>query len=158
MLAEETGAGTFQVAIRAGGVRFIADEPEAVGGLGSGPTPYNLLSAALAACTTMTVRMYADQKGVPVEAIRTAVSHAKQPGAVPPDLFSRRIAIDGPLDAAQHARLIELADRCPVHQTLTGGARVETSIGETPVLADGVLSQADATLATGQRAGSADMR
>lgn len=136
VVAEETGAGRFQVAIQAGGIRFLADEPAAVGGLGSGPTPYDLLSAGLAACTTMTLRMYADQKGWDIGRIRTAVGHAKRKGDMPADLFSRKIAFDGTVDAEGRARLLEIADRCPVHRTLEASARVETSLGAPPAASE----------------------
>jgi putative redox protein len=128
--AEETGGGRFQVRIEAGGTALIADEPVAAGGLGSGPTPYELLCAALAACTTMTLRLYAEGKGWPVAAIRTQVGHRREIGRTPPDLFVRRIALPAGLDADQRARLIAIADRCPVHRTLTGGARVETQASD----------------------------
>nr|WP_047168495.1 bifunctional alpha/beta hydrolase/OsmC family protein [Sphingomonas sp. Y57] len=136
VVAEETGAGRFQVAIQAGGIRFLADEPAAVGGLGSGPTPYDLLSAGLAACTTMTLRMYADQKGWEIGRVRTAVGHAKRKGEAPADLFSRRIDLDADLDPERRARLLEIADRCPVHRTLEASARVETSLGGPPAAAE----------------------
>lgn len=123
--AEETGLGKFQLAMRAGKAAFIADEPESVGGLGSGPTPFNLLSAALAACTTMTLRLYATRKGWPVTRISTGVRHHKETGATLPDVFSRRIEIEGALDDAQRAELARIADRCPVHRTLETGARFE---------------------------------
>src|SRR3546814_19616674 len=77
--------------MRAGKATFIADEPESVGGLGSGPTPFNLLSAALAACTTMTLRLYAARKNWPVTRIRTGVRHHKERGARLPDVLSRQI-------------------------------------------------------------------
>jgi uncharacterized OsmC-like protein/fermentation-respiration switch protein FrsA (DUF1100 family) len=130
--AEETGLGKFQLAQRSGGSRWLADEPATVGGLGSGPTPYNLLSSALAACTTMTLRHYADSKGWPVTRIRTAVSHQKDKTTSPPDVFSRRVSIDGPITQAQLAQLLDMAQRCPVHRTLEGGARFEPVEGETP--------------------------
>ena len=98
VVAEETGAGRFQLAIHAGGIRFLADEPVSAGGLGSGPTPYDLVAAGLAACTTMTLRMYAEHKGLAVERIRTAVGHMRQKGEPIPDLFNRTIAIEGTLD------------------------------------------------------------
>jgi putative redox protein len=119
--AEETGLGKFQLALRSGGSRWLADEPATVGGLGSGPTPYNLLSSALAACTTMTLRHYADSKGWAVTRIRTAVDHRKDKSRSPADVFTRRIAIDGVLDDAQRAQLAEVAERCPVHRTLAQG-------------------------------------
>lgn len=125
--AEETRLGKFQLAMRAGKAAFIADEPESAGGLGSGPTPFNLLSAALAACTTMTLRLYADRKGWAVDRIRTGVTHRKDKGFDKPDIFSRRVEIAGTLDDAQHAELISVADRCPVHRTLEAGSRFEAT-------------------------------
>lgn len=123
--AEETGLGKFQLAMRAGQASFIADEPESMGGLGSGPTPFNLLSSALAACTTMTLRMFADRKGWKVDRIRTAVAHRKEAGTEPADLFTRQVTLEGSLDADQRNALLAAADRCPVHRTLERGARFE---------------------------------
>jgi putative redox protein len=138
VIAEETGAGKFQVAIHAGGIRFLADEPVNIGGLGSGPTPYDLVSAGLAACTTMTLRLYANLKRLPVERIRTAVGYMKQKEASVPDVFTRTISIEGPLDDAQRSRMLEIADRCPVHLTLGTGSRIETQLGEPYAAADPV--------------------
>jgi putative redox protein len=143
VVAEETGAGRFQLAIHAGGIRFLADEPVSTGGLGSGPTPYDLVCAGLAACTTMTLRMYADHKGVPAGRIRTAVGHLREQGADIPDRFTRTIAIDGPLDESQRQRMLEIADRCPVHRTLVNGSRVETLSGEPPAVAEPVEAHAE---------------
>jgi putative redox protein len=131
-VATETRRGRFQVSLDVAGQTLLADEPASVGGLGSGPNPFQLLASALAACTTMTLRLYADQKGWPVTSIRTAAGHSRQPGATPVDLFTRRITIDGPLSQEQTDRLLEIADRCPVHRTLTAGARVDTSLGSPP--------------------------
>jgi len=124
---EETGAGKFQVQVSVHGTRFVADEPADVGGLGSGPSPYELVSAGLGACTSMTLRLYAERKGWPLQRTRVAVRHDKIAGQVPPDTFARQIALEGPLDAEQTARLLEIADKCPVHRTLEGGARVTTA-------------------------------
>ncbi|MBU3078928.1 bifunctional alpha/beta hydrolase/OsmC family protein [Sphingomonas quercus] len=143
VVAEETREGRYQVAIRAGGLRFLADEPVSVGGMGSGPTPYDLLSAALGACTTMTLRLYADGKGWPVNRIQTAVGHVREAGVEPADLFTRRIAVDGALDAAQRARLLEIADRCPVHRTLEKGSRVMTRLGDPPAQAERIEAHAE---------------
>ncbi|WP_084579666.1 OsmC family protein [Sphingomonas azotifigens] len=129
-IARDTGAGKFQVAVQVAGVALMLDEPVSVGGMGTGPTPYQMLASALAACTTMTLRVYALQKGWPVTGIRTLAGHQRQAGVVPADLFTRRIEIEGDLDATQRARLLEIADRCPVHRTLTGGARVETELAD----------------------------
>jgi uncharacterized OsmC-like protein/fermentation-respiration switch protein FrsA (DUF1100 family) len=127
---EETGAGKFQVQVSVHGSRFFADEPADVGGMGSGPSPYELVAAGLGACTSMTLRLYAERKGWPLERTRVAVRHDKLAGQTPPDVFDRKIALDGPLDADQTARLMEIADKCPVHRTLEGGARVVTGVLE----------------------------
>jgi uncharacterized OsmC-like protein/alpha-beta hydrolase superfamily lysophospholipase len=126
VVVQDTGQGGFQVEVLAGGARFLADEPPEVGGLGSGPTPYDLVSAGLGACTAMTLKMYARRKGWPLERVRVSVGHARDAGAAPPDRFVRELAMEGNLDAQQRARLLEIADRCPVHLTLERGARVET--------------------------------
>lgn len=126
VVVEETGGGKFQVAVKIGHSRFIADEPKDVGGLGSGPGPHQLVAAGLGACTTMTLRMYAERKGWPVAHIRTEVAHVVDKGATPPDLFTRDITISGDLDAEMRQRLIEIAEKCPVHKTLTAGARITT--------------------------------
>jgi len=128
-LAEDTGAGSFQVRIRTAGVEILADEPISAGGLGTGPSPYQLLASALASCTTMTLRLYATRNGWSATRIRTAVGHQRREGILPADLFTRRISIDGDLDASQRGRLMEVADRCPVHRTLSAGAAIETMAG-----------------------------
>lgn len=130
--AVEIGAGKFQVEITAGGTRLYADEPVDVGGLDSGPTPYQLVSAGLAACTAMTLRLYSARKRLPLERAGVAVRHMKQTGAAPADLFTREVTLKGPLDDAQRAKLLEIADKCPVHRTLEGGARVETALAAAP--------------------------
>lgn len=116
---------------------LIADEPLAQGGTDRGLSPYGLLSAALGACTSMTIRMYARRKKWPLDHVRVEVSHrklhAEDAAAVEAaggriDVFSREIALAGPLDAEQRARLVEIADRCPVHRTLSHGATVETRL------------------------------
>jgi uncharacterized OsmC-like protein/alpha-beta hydrolase superfamily lysophospholipase len=122
---EETGAGGLQVEVQAGGVRFIADEPVEVGGLGSGPTPYDLLCAALGACTAMTLRLYARRKGWPLAKARVGVGHVGATAAAP-DRFLRDIELVGDLADEQRVRLLEMAGRCPVHVTLERGSRVET--------------------------------
>jgi putative redox protein len=129
VVVEETGEGDFQVEVRAGGARFLADEPVEVGGLGSGPTPYDLLSAGLGACTAMTLRLYARGKGLPLDKVRITVGHSKGQDA-PPDLFVRQVRLEGALTPAQTDRLLEIAARCPVHRTLAGGARFDIALEE----------------------------
>jgi uncharacterized OsmC-like protein/alpha/beta superfamily hydrolase len=127
VLVQETGAGKFQVQISAHGSRVFGDEPADVGGLGSGFSPYELVSAGLGACTSMTLRLYAERKGWPLQRTRIAVRHDKDVARTPPDTFTRQIAVEGPLDAEQTAKLFEIADKCPVHRTLEGGSRVVTT-------------------------------
>ena len=132
VLVQETGEGNFEVEVVAGNARFIADEPPEVGGNGSGPTPYDLLSAALAACTSMTLRLYARHKGLTLGRISVAAAHAKKPR----DQFTRNISVDGPVTPEMRAKLLEIADKCPVHRTLTGTATITSSITDpdTPVV------------------------
>ena len=126
VIVEETGEGAFQVEVLAGGARFLGDEPVEVGGLGSGPTPYDLLCAGLGACTVMTVRMYARRKSLPLRRIRVCVGHVRTKVETPADGFIREVVLEGDLTDEQRARLIEIAERCPVHGTLKEGARVST--------------------------------
>lgn len=134
-LVEETGKGKFQARIRTGNHELIADEPTSVGGDDSGPTPYDLVSAGLGACTTMTLRMYAERKQWKVGKIGVRVSHQKdyatdcencdQDRRI--DIFERRIRIEGDLSDEQRGRMLEIADKCPVHRTLESVAHVRTS-------------------------------
>jgi uncharacterized OsmC-like protein/pimeloyl-ACP methyl ester carboxylesterase len=139
----ETGQGRFQAMVASGGHRLIADEPAGVGGLDSGLSPYGFLSAALGACTVMTLRMYADRKGLAVDRIGTRVLHGKVHAADCEDCsgevkarggridrFERLITLEGDLDAATRARMLEIADKCPVHRTLEAGAAVVTRATE----------------------------
>ncbi|HEY4164855.1 MAG TPA: alpha/beta fold hydrolase [Dongiaceae bacterium] len=134
VVVQETGGGKLQVEVVVGKTRFYADEPVELGGLGSGPNPYDLLCAALGACTSMTVRLYADHKQWPLSRMRVAVAHHKDKDLKPVDRFSREISMEGNLDAEQRARLLEIAERCPVHRTLEAGSAVETQFKE-PVAA-----------------------
>ncbi len=115
--------------LTAGGFALRADEPERLGGTDTGPTPADLLRAALAACTSITLRMYADRKGWPVEAIQVAVdaSSDRKDGVVA-TRFERTVELAGDLKDEQVARLLEIAGRCPVHRTLEGDVTVETRL------------------------------
>jgi putative redox protein len=128
----DTGAGRFQVEIRTAGARLIADEPVSAGGLGSGPTPYDLLGSALGACTAMTVSLYAERKGWPLKSVAVRVLH-RSGGLQTRDRFAREIVLEGDLSGEQRHRLLEIAERCPVHQTLDRGADVITILAETPL-------------------------
>jgi putative redox protein len=121
VVARPEGEGRFATLIELPGGSILADEPAAVGGGGGGPTPYQLLSAALAACTSMTLRLYAARHPATVPPFRVEVEHALIPGSPPRDRFTRRILFDGPLDDDRRARLLDIAGKCPVHRTLGGG-------------------------------------
>lgn len=127
----ETGEGAFQVEVLAGGVRFLADEPPEVGGLGSGPTPYDLLAAGLGACTVMTLRLYARGKNLPLDRVSVTIGHSRRRDTQPADLFVRQLHIEGDLTNEQRQRLAEIAARCPVHRTLERGSAVETELSKT---------------------------
>ncbi len=129
------GGSGFAVDIRAAGHGLTADEPVGAVGGGLGPSPYDLLAAALGACTAMTLRMYADRKGWALEAATVRLRHRKvhaedcrdcEAGGGAIDRIDREIVLEGPLSADQHRRLMEIADRCPVHRTLLGEIRIET--------------------------------
>lgn len=123
----ETGVGKFQARVQAGGAVLMADEPVSVGGLASGPTPYELVAAGLGACTVMTLRLYADMKGLPLTRASVEVRHEKDKTATPADRFERTLTLDGDLDEAQRQKLMEIADKCPVHRTLEGGSAIMTT-------------------------------
>ena len=132
VVARPTGKGRFQAEIEVRGASFLADEPIEVGGGGTGPTPYELLSAALAACTAMTMRLYAERKGweLPEFSVEVAHSIVKPAGEDRPrDRFARLISFETPLDPERRAKLLEIADKCPVHRTFMRGFEVVTDTG-----------------------------
>ena len=130
VIAEDTGHGGLQLLITAGPARFIADEPVELGGLDLGPTPHELVSAGLAACTSQTLRLYAKRKGWPLGPVEVAVEHSRDIGQSPPDLFTRTITLRGVLDDEQRQHLLEIAERCPIHLMLTQGSRVTTGLAQ----------------------------
>jgi putative redox protein len=127
-VADDSGHGGLQLLLTAGPLRLVADEPVALGGLDLGPTPHDLVAAALAACTAQTLRLYAGRKAWPLGPVRVEVIHRRDPAATPADSFDRRTVLGGSLDADQRARLLDIAKRCPIHLLLTAGARVETAL------------------------------
>ncbi|WP_449470159.1 bifunctional alpha/beta hydrolase/OsmC family protein [Sphingobium chungangianum] len=136
--ASETGAGALQLEIKSGDHRLLADEPVSVGGMGSGMSPYELVAAGLAACTVMTMRLYANRKEFPLERAHAVVEHKKMPGMEPADRFTRTITLEGPLDEAQREKILAIGDRCPVDLTLMRGSDVQTrlageDVGASPV-------------------------
>jgi len=126
----ETQNGPFQVEITSGGLSFLADQSPAVGGRGGGPDPYDLLCGALGACTSMTVRLFADQRTWPLSRVRVAVTYLGKNGTNQ-ECFERILALDGDLTADQRSQLLAIAEGCPVHVALTGRCAVATSFGDT---------------------------
>ena len=137
VVVQETGAGRFTQRILASGHALSADEPASVGGDNSGPTPYDLLLAGLGACTSMTLRIYAARKLLPLERVTVTLKHDKihaedcadcetKAGRI--DHIVRQIQVEGTLDEAQRAKLLEIADKCPVHRTLESEVKIETRL------------------------------
>jgi putative redox protein len=135
VLVRETRAGKLQQEIAVGSHRLLADEPASVGGMDSGPTPYDLLLAGLGACTSMTLRLYADLKKLPLERVTVRLSHSKkhvedcehcEDKGSKLDHIDRTITMEGPLDDDQRKRLLEIADKCPVHRTLESDIKIKT--------------------------------
>jgi len=127
VVVAETGLGRLQVEARTATGAILIDEPVSVGGLGSGPNPYDLLSAALGACTSMTLRLYAERKGWPLERVQASVRHHRA-ALDARDIFDLTIALEGPLDDEQKARLMQIAEHCPVHRTLERGSDVKATL------------------------------
>jgi putative redox protein len=122
----------WQQEISAGRHCFISDEPVSMGGSDAGPSPYQFLLAALGSCTSMTLRMYAERKQWPLQNVVIALTHSKVQTADPgvkTDRIERRITLVGPLSVEQRSRLIEIANKCPVHRTLLGQIDIETVEG-----------------------------
>jgi uncharacterized OsmC-like protein/fermentation-respiration switch protein FrsA (DUF1100 family) len=135
VVVRETRQGRFQQEVTAGAHSFLCDEPVEVGGLDSGPGPYDLVLAGLGACTAMTLRLYADRKMLPLEQVTVQLSHGRihaadcescetTEGSI--DRIERAITLHGNLDQEQRQRLLEIADKCPVHRTLTSEIDIRT--------------------------------
>lgn len=133
----ETGTGRLTQYARAGRHLLIADEPIAAGGDDAGPGPYDYLLAALGACTSMTMRLYAERKGIAADRFSVRLSHRKvhaedcadcetREGRI--DEINREISIEGDVPEAARARLMEIADKCPVHRTLTHEIKIRSRL------------------------------
>ncbi|MBB4286446.1 bifunctional alpha/beta hydrolase/OsmC family protein [Roseospira goensis] len=137
VLVTEAGDGPFAQTVRVGRHVLRGDEPVDVGGRDSGPTPYDFLLAALGTCTAMTIRLYADRKKIALDGVGVSLSHRKvhardcgdcEATDAKIDEIARTLELRGDLDADTRARLLEIADRCPVHRTLNGEVRVRTRL------------------------------
>jgi len=139
VLVEETGAGKYTNTVRTDAHTIVMDEPTSVGGLDSGMNPYDVLLAALGGCTSMTLRMYAERKGLPLDKVAVRLTHEKihardcddcesTEGKI--DLINRELEITGDLDDAQRQRLLEIADMCPVHRTLDSENKIVTRLSD----------------------------
>ena len=129
--------GGLEQEIQARGHRWLSDEPLEAGGGDGGPNPYELLLSALGACTAMTVRLYASRKGWPLEGVEVVLRHERiyaqdcadcETRDVRLERITKRLSLHGPLEDAQRQRLAEIAERCPVHRTLTTTLRIEQQL------------------------------
>jgi len=120
-----TAGGKFRQHVKVGGHTIVADEPKEDGGDDMGPTPHELLLSALGACTSMTIGVYAERKGWKLRGVSVTVSGDHRADGY---VIERDIVIDADLDDAQRARLLDIANKCPVHKTLSGTIRIESGI------------------------------
>ena len=143
LVVSETLQGKFQLVATTGQHRLLVDEPTSVGGLGSGPSPYQYLAIALGGCTAMTLRLYAEHKGLKLGRISVTVGHAKVDSAHLQDAdnaaegrvgrvdrFERTISVEGETTPEVAAKLLRIADRCPVHRTLEGNVIIVTRVDQ----------------------------
>ena len=128
VIVKERAGGKYTQDVNTPRHHFFADEPTSYGSADIGPAPYELLCASLGACTSITLRMYAERKKWDIENIAVRVTHKKlQLSDLPPkDVFTREITITGNVDEAQRARMIVIANKCPVHKTLEASSEIET--------------------------------
>lgn len=139
VVVTERGDGKFTQVMLDGEHILLADEPREAGGDDRGPSPYRLLLMALGACTSMTLRLYADRKGWPVERITVRLRHFRDYAKdckdcddkkVQIERIERVIDVEGELDDSQHIRLLEIAEKCPVHRTLESRVKIESRLAE----------------------------
>lgn len=138
VVVAETGEGKFTNQVTIGRHELLADEPLAVGGDDIGPGPYQYLLAGLGACTAMTLRMYAERKGIPLQQVKVTLEHSRIHAADCEDCetkegrldrIEKTIELHGEIDEAQRTRLMEIADRCPVHRTLQSEILIDSKLG-----------------------------
>ncbi|UCV17182.1 OsmC family protein [Ferribacterium limneticum] len=129
VVVAENGQGRYQQAVTVGQHHLIADEPVSMGGGDAGPAPFDLIMAGLGACTSMTLRMYAERKGLALTHVSVALSHEKITlDGVARDRIERTITLAGDLTPEQRQRLLEIANKCPVHRALTQSFVIESTV------------------------------
>jgi putative redox protein len=125
MVAAHIGRNAYRTELIATGHELIADEPLDAGGTDMGPSPGQFLQISLAACTVITLRMYANRKNIPLENARVEVKMERQTDRT---LFQRHIYLEGPLSDEEKQKLLDIANACPIHRTLTSPITIETVI------------------------------
>jgi putative redox protein len=129
VVVEENGKGRYQQAVTVGQHHLIADEPFNVGGGDAGPAPFDFIMAGLGACTSMTLRMYAERKGLALTHVSVALNHQKiEVDGVSRDRIERTIPLAGELTAEQRQRLLEIANKCPTHRALSQSLVIESAL------------------------------
>ena len=129
VVVAENGQGRYQQQVQAGEHIMLADEPESMGGSDAGPAPFDFVMAGLGACTSMTLRMYAERKNLALTRVSVSLSHDKtEVDGIKHDRITRQITIEGKLSEAERQRLLEIAEKCPVHQALSQSLVIESQL------------------------------
>lgn len=129
VVVAESGRGRYQQDVQVGQHRLVADEPASMGGGDSGPAPFDFLLTALGACTSMTLRMYAERKGLMLRRVSVELQHEKVDiDGSRRDRIERRITLEGDLSPAERQRLLEIAEKCPVHRALSQPLLIESRL------------------------------
>ncbi len=129
VVVAENGQGRYQQQVTVGQHKLIADEPASMGGADAGPAPFDFVMSGLGACTSMTLRMYAERKELPLTRVSVELSHDKvEIDGAQRDRITRRITLEGGLSTEQRQRLLEIANKCPVHRALSQSIQLESSL------------------------------
>ena len=129
VIVAENGQGRYQQQVIAGQHQLIADEPASMGGADAGPAPFDFIMSGLGACTSMTLRMYAERKELPLAKVGVELSHDKvEIDGVQRDRITRHITLEGDLSPEQRQRLLEIANKCPVHRALSQSMQLDCTL------------------------------
>lgn len=133
VIVEESGNGKYQQNVTAAVHQFLADEPLDMGGNDTGPAPFDLVMAGLGACTSMTIRMYADMKQIPLSGVKVTLHYSKREvDGKKLDHIERQIALSGDLSEADRGKLLIIANKCPVHKALEGNLKIDSRLVDLP--------------------------